>query len=188
MNTANSWLLLAALAGRAAACDITGWPSTSHHPNPVATLPAAEIIATYTLTRATPEEYMQVVRAAVRTATGDALATLEPADRGLMLAVHLTRVPADWPALDQALRDTTAGPARKAVTVSVRLHADSLDRDFRQVANAAAAMLTTAGSCRLDLNGGVVVVTFPAERPPTPAGVWRLRKAASAKPAEAGTS
>jgi hypothetical protein len=188
MNTASPLAILL-LCGRAAACDITGWPSTAHHPNPVQLLPGAEIVATYRLSRPLAEEYVQVVRKAVRTATGDAGATLEQVDRGRTLAVHLTRPPDDWKVLDEAAMTAAPAVTRQDITVSVRLHPDSIDEAFRMVAGTAAAILGTGGSCRLDLRGGLVVVTFPTTQPPTSAMVWKLRKAAAnAHATGAGTS
>lgn len=183
--------LLAAgwLAGRGVACDVTGWPSTTHHPSPVKVLPAAEILVTYKLSHPVIEEYVQVVRKAVREAAGDAAATVEIADRGQVLAIHLARPPESWPLLDDAARTAAPAVTRQEVTVSIRLRPDGVDQAFRVVAQTAAVLLGSGGSCRLDVRGGLVVVTFPADRPPAAAAVWRLRKAALNGPAAgAGTS
>lgn len=184
MNTFLNACAVLVLASRVAACDITGWPSTTHHPAPVRLLPSAEIVATYVLSRATPEEYLQVVRAAIRTGTGDALATVEQADRGLVLAVHLTRPLADWKVLDDALRLTTAEPVRTAVSVGFQVRAlapagQSADRALRLLAETAAVLTSAAAGCRVEIRGGAIVATFPPGHPPAPAAVWRMRKAAA---------
>ncbi len=179
-------LAVAALCGRAGACDITGWPSTTHHPAPVRLLPAAEIASEYTLATPLPEEVVQDLRAAVRTATGDALATVEVAGSRRLVAVHLTRPPADWKALDAAVASVSPGAGRQGTTVSVALRHEDLESAFRTVAKTAGVMLGATGSCRLDLHGGRVILAFPPDRPPDAALVWRLRK--SAAPTAAGTS
>jgi len=174
------------LAGRATACDVTDWPSTTHHPSPVKMLPAAELLVTYRLSHPVIEEYVQVVRKAIRTAAGDAAATVEIADRGQMLAIHLARPPEDWTLLDDAARTAAPAATRQDITVSIRLRPDAVDQAFRQVAQTAAVLLGSGGSCRLDPRGGLAVVTFPADRPPVAAAVWRLRKAALSGPAAGG--
>ena len=78
------------LAGPAVACDITEWPSSTHHPAPLALFPPADLELEYRVP-----------------------------DTIFVVMVHLSAVPADWFEQDAMVRAVAPGAIRSSIRIRV---------------------------------------------------------------------
>ncbi len=154
------------------ACDITGWPSTNHHPGAAKPVAASEVTIAYTLAVAPTDDEVRATRVAVAAALDNPAVTAAPMAGGTGLVLIVPGAIADWSQVDAAVRSTAPAATRGEVQVS--LHpAPGGDAAAREHA---IRSLPGAVLARIETKEGVVRLTFPPESPPPPTLVWRLRR------------
>lgn len=167
MLTKRHWLIGMAMqaAGIAVACDVTGWPSTTHHPSPAKPVAAMELSARWMAGLGVVPES---VRGAIRLNLPGATVTVE-AER-LIIAVPASVT--DWTGLRAVVAAMAPASRFDGVTAMIRLPKTGEPPDAARALTAMPGLALV----RIRVEREVVWLEVPPDLPYPAAAIWRARK------------
>jgi hypothetical protein len=179
--------------GRAAACDISRWPSTAKRAAGVRSAGWTDVVVAYRLAAPVEPDEAGRIRDALRDALAEALPTApaleDPArhvrelapsaslvDGGATLLVWLEQLPAHWPRVDAAVAAQVRGAVRATTALRVCLPVIAGGPSPR--VERAIAKLPELAAASVRFEEGAAVIRFSDGRVPTPQLLRRVHEAA----------